>query len=288
LSNIDSLAWTFFRDTVNLQKSKVSAPSGKLSVLLYDSSLYTWRYASGNWDVQSPAVFIRSIWSGPYALGSLADVKPPDVRTSVNGRELNFLDYAAKGKPFNILLNDASGILPSSIKVSLNKMNVDSNTISSVKNISDLSNISLTAYPKKEYAIDSLSVYAEDLAGNGATTVFAYMPGEDLSIKFFECHPNPFSAKQDGHGNTLQTIRFAFELTDVANDVSIIIYTIGGRVVWKWEKTGGTIGYQEVEWNGKTSNGYRIANGTYYAKLIAINDSKKVIKSIRIAKLEGY
>jgi len=46
--------------------------------------------------------------------------------------------------------------------------------------------------------------------------------------------------------------------------------------------------YQEVEWNGKTSNGYRIANGTYYAKLIAINDSKKVIKSIRIAKLEGY
>jgi len=63
-------------------------------------------------------VFIRSIWSGPYALGSLADVKPPDVRTSVNGRELNFLDYAAKGKPFNILLNDASGILPSSIKVS--------------------------------------------------------------------------------------------------------------------------------------------------------------------------
>jgi hypothetical protein len=288
LSNIDSLAWTFFRDTVNLQKSKVSAPSGKLSVLLYDSSLYSWRYASGNWDVQSPAVTIRSIWPGPYALGSLADLKPPEVRTSVNGRELIFLDYAAKGKPFNILLNDASGILPSSIKVSLNKMNVDSNTISSVKNISDLSNISLTAYPKKEYGIDSLSVYAEDLAGNGATTVFAYMPGEDLSIKFFSCHPNPFSAKQDNHGNTLQTIRFAFMLTDVANDISITIYTIGGRVVWKWEKTGGTIGYQEVEWDGKTTGEIRIANGTYYAKLIAINDSKKVIKSIRIAKLEGY
>ena len=77
-------------------------------------------------------------------------------------------------------------------------------------------------------------------------------------------------------------------LTDVANDVSITIYTIGGRVVWKWEKTGGTIGYQEVEWDGKTTGEIRIANGTYYAKLIAVNDSKKVIKSIRIAKLEGY
>jgi flagellar hook assembly protein FlgD len=114
------------------------------------------------------------------------------------------------------------------------------------------------------------------------------MPGEDLTIKFFSCYPNPFSAKQDTHGATLQTIRFAFLLTDVARDVSIIIYTIGGRVVWKWEKTGGTIGYQEVEWDGKTTDGHRIANGSYYAKLIAVNDSKKVIKNIRIAKLEGY
>jgi len=40
--------------------------------------------------------------------------------------------------------------------------------------------------------------------------------------------------------------------------------------------------------DGKTTGEIRIANGTYYAKLIAINDSKKVIKSIRIAKLEGY
>jgi Peptidase family C25/FlgD Ig-like domain/CARDB len=288
LSNADSLAWTFFKDTVNLKKRNVSAPSGKMSVLLYDSSLYCWRYASGNRDPQAASGVIRSTWPGPYALGTLADMTPPQVRTSVNGRELIFLDYAAKGKPFNILLNDASGILPSSIKVSLNKLNIDSNSISSVKNISDLNNVSVTAYPKKEYAIDSLSVYAEDLAGNGATTVFAYMPGEDLSIKFFECHPNPFSAKQDGHGATLQTIRFAFELTDVASDVSITIYTIGGRIVWKWDKTGGTIGYQEVEWDGKTTSGYRIANGTYYAKLIAVNDSKKVIKNIRIAKLEGY
>ena len=288
LSNSDSLAWTFFRDTLGLLKNKAQAISGKMSVVLYDPSLFSWRYASGNWAPNLPAGSIHSIWQGPYALGMLADAAPPQIRTSVNGRELIFLDYAAKGKPFNIIVNDASGILPSSIKVSLNKKTIDSNIISSITTVKDLNNISLTAYPQKEYLIDSLSVYAEDLAGNGATKIFAYMPGEDLSIRFFSCHPNPFSAKQDGHGATLQTIRFAFLLTDVARDVSIIIYTIGGRVVWKWEKTGGTIGYQEVEWDGKTTNGYRIANGSYYAKLMAVNDSKKVIKNIRIAKLEGY
>lgn len=284
LSTTDTLVWVFFSDSGRSMKKTSAAPSGKLSALFYDSSLYSWRYAPGN----ASAGVVRSVLSGPFALGFLADQTPPQIRTTVNGRELVFLDYAAKGKPFNIILNDASGIAPSSIKVLLNKKSLDSGSLSSTSNPSDLSAISVTAYPKKEYRIDSMSVYAEDLAGNGSATVFAYMPGEDLTIKFFSCHPNPFSAKQDLRGNTQQIIRFAFLLSDVARDASITIYTIGGRAVWKWENASGTIGYQEVEWNGKTSSGYRIANGTYYAKLIAVNDSKKVVQSIRIAKLEGY
>jgi flagellar hook assembly protein FlgD len=114
------------------------------------------------------------------------------------------------------------------------------------------------------------------------------MPGEDLAIKSFSCHPNPFSAKQDNNGSTIQTIRFAFLLTDVAKEAKIVLYTIANRIVWTWQKTDGTIGYQEVPWNGKTSQGYRIANGTYYAKLTVKNDSKKATSIIRIAKLEGY
>ena len=225
---------------------------------------------------------------GPFALSILSDMAPPQIRTSVNGNDIVFLDYAAKGKPFNIMLSDASGVWPTSIKVQLNRIALKLNVISRPAGGNDLSNVTLTAYPPKQYAIDSLSVYAQDLAGNATTAVFAYMPGEDLDIKFFECHPNPFSAKQDIHNNTIQTIRFAFLLTDVASDVSIVIYTIASRLVWKWENTAGTIGYQEIEWNGKTSSGYRIANGTYYAKLIAKNSSKKVVKTILIAKLEGY
>ena len=87
---------------------------------------------------------------------------------------------------------------------------------------------------------------------------------------------------------TAQTIRFAFLLTDVAKDASIVIYTIANRVVWTWRRTDGVIGYQEVAWDGKTSQGNRIANGTYYAKLIVKNDSKKATSIIRIAKLEGF
>jgi len=288
LSNTDSLAWTFFRDTASLLGKKTAAAMGKMTVVMYDSSILSWRFASGNWTPQSSSGCMRSIGQGPFALSILSDMAPPQIRTSVNGNDIVFLDYAAKGKPFNIMLNDASGVWPASIKVQLNRIALDSNVISRPAGGNDLSNVTLTAYPPKQYAIDSLSVYAQDLAGNATTAVFAYMPGEDLDIKFFECHPNPFSAKQDIHNNTIQTIRFAFLLTDVASDVSIVIYTIASRLVWKWENTAGTIGYQEIEWNGKTSSGYRIANGTYYAKLIAKNSSKKVVKTILIAKLEGF
>jgi flagellar hook assembly protein FlgD len=74
----------------------------------------------------------------------------------------------------------------------------------------------------------------------------------------------------------------------VAKEARIVIYTIANRVVWTWQKTNGIIGYQEVPWDGKTSQGQRIANGTYYAKLSVKNDSKKATSIIRIAKLEGF
>jgi hypothetical protein len=231
---------------------------------------------------------MRTNAGGPFALSQLSDARPPQIRASVDGRDITFLDYAAKGKPFSLFFSDVSGILPSSVKVLLNNRALDTALVSRVTPQPDLREFSVTAYPKKEYAVDSLTVSAQDLAGNAASTVFAYMPGEDLAIKNFSCHPNPFTARQDNTGGTIQTVRFAFLLTDVAQQAKIVIYTIANRVVWSWQKTDGVIGYTEVPWDGKTSKGSRIANGTYYAKLTVANNSKKATSIIMIAKLEGF
>jgi hypothetical protein len=290
----DTLVWIYSRFTTDssegLKKGAAQNAStpGKLCVLRMDSLYGSWRYISSQGDSAKKSCRMRSVLTGPFALALLNDNKPPQIRVSVNGRELTFLDYAAQGKPFNLFFSDASGIVPSSVQVFLNKKTIDTSLISQIPVQSDLSQVSITAYPKKEYAIDSLSVFAEDFAGNAATADFAYMPGEDLKIKHFSCHPNPFTAKQDNNGNTIQQVRFAFALTDLAQSASIVIYTIASRIVWTWEKTDGVIGYQEVPWNGKTSQGYRIANGTYYAKLRVESGPKKISSVIRIAKLEGY
>jgi hypothetical protein len=291
LAQGDSLVWIFRRsaaDSASLSKEAALSSQAKLCICLYDPAILAWRYVVSNADTGKTTCIMHSRDNGPFALSRLSDTRPPQIRSSVDGREVMFLDYAAKGRPFNLFLSDASGVIPSSVKVVLNKRTLDSGLVSKTALQSDLREFSMTAYPKKEYAVDSLSVSAQDLAGNNATTVFAYMPGEDLAIKTFSCHPNPFTAKQDNNGATVQTIRFAFLLTDVAKEARIVIYTIANRVVWTWQKTNGIIGYQEVPWDGKTSQGQRIANGTYYAKLSVKNDSKKATSIIRIAKLEGF
>jgi flagellar hook assembly protein FlgD len=82
-------------------------------------------------------------------------------------------------------------------------------------------------------------------------------------------------------------VRFAFLLTDAASSVSLSIYTVSGKKI-KTFSLSDLIGYHQIAWDGRDYEGYRIANGTYYAKLIAKNDRKKVKQIIRIAKLEGF
>jgi hypothetical protein len=147
--------------------------------------------------------------------------------------------------------------------------------------------MTVTAYPQPERSIDSLTVTAVDLAGNETVQHFAYMPGENLDIKFLSCHPNPFSLRARGVNGPPQQVRFAFLLTDNAADARLAVYTVTGKRIWSQRLTN-VIGYQEVAWDGRDGEGYRIANGTYYAKLTAKSGKKSVKKTIRIAKLEGY
>lgn len=280
----DSLLWTFV-PTAAATKQRRGAPP-RAAAVTTDTVVQRWRHAAEGEEVGGRIV-LRTVARCPLALARITDAKPPDIRVSVHGRELRFLDYAAKNKPFSIFMADPSGILPSAVEVSLNSVLLDTSRLSAVPLEGDLTSVTLTAYPAKQLRVDSLTVRATDFAGNSAENTFAYWPGEDLRIKFLSCHPNPFSAKQNADGESIQRIRFAFLLTDIASKVRLSIHTIGGRKIKAWTFLD-LIGYQEIEWDGKTEQGFRIANGTYYAKLTARNDRKATEKIIRIAKLEGY
>jgi hypothetical protein len=287
----DTLAWLYTVSPSDipsglLKAAQISADSSFASVFSFDSSAERWCAQGGQW-VHYPDTFeLVTLSKGPHALGAFVDQSPPVIQVFVAGREILFLDYAARGKPFSVFITDSSGVLKNSVRLLLNGQELGDEFHSEVRSEEDGATATLTAYPPPQKDVDSLTVIAKDLAGNEARKVFAYMPGEELSIRFFSCHPNPFSAKRIAE-NSYRIVRFAYLLTDLAKEVKISIYTIAGRKIWTWDGVD-LIGYQEVPWNGLTHDGYRIANGTYYAKLVAKNEVKTVKKIIRIAKLEGY
>ncbi len=254
------------------------------SVMQFDSVANVWRYA-GSPAENSDAIEFKSAGSGPYSLAFLNDNTPPQIRLTVAGRELNFLDYVAKDRPFNVIISDPSGINSSSVELWLNNEELSEGSHSALNAAETPEHLNVTVYPTSQRSIDSLTVVAADLAGNVNEVTFAYMPGEDLKIKFFACHPNPFTAQTYPDG-TSQQIRFAFLLTDLS-DVELTLYTASGRNINNWRYSD-LIGYQEIEWNGRDRNGYRLANGTYFAKLTAKSRRATVQKIIPLAKLEGY
>ena len=276
----DTLVWTF--TTVN------DTGPGTMHAAFFDTRLDAWRYETPPLPVGTPSVLrIATHLRGPFTPAMFEDKIEPRIRATVHGREMRFLDYAARNKPFHLHLTDPSGIIPSSIQVLLNSVSLDTATLSDVTSADGYRTVSLTAYPAPQRSVDSLTIQARDFAGNLARRTFAYMPGEELSIAFLSCHPNPFAATQSPDGLTLHPPRFAFMLTDVADEVTLTVYTVSGRVVRNWRFID-MIGYREVEWDGRTNGGNRIANGTYFVKMTARNERRRVEKRIRIAKLEGY
>ncbi|MFW5785380.1 MAG: C25 family cysteine peptidase [Chitinispirillaceae bacterium] len=277
LQSEDSLAWVF--GPVELTEESRAA------VMTQNGKSEDWTYAGPAKRTEGRIVF-HSVQTGPFALADISDIKGPEIQLSVAAREVKFLDYIAKDRPFNVLISDPSGIRTESIRIFLNNKELATDKHSSVTHQDNPDNLNITLYPPSEKAVDSLTVTAEDLGGNSTTKEFAYKPGEDLSIRFLSCHPNPFSAKPGPDGGTVQKIRFAFLLTDMA-DAELILHTSSGRRIRNW-RFSNMIGYQEIEWDGRDRNGRRLANGTYYLKLIAGNDKTRVKKIIKIAKLEGY
>lgn len=260
----------------------------KSSIFSYNDEIQQWRLEGLDIDSSKDIIKIVTQSSNKLAPVIFSDNTGPQIRAYVNGKEVIYVDYVAKGMPFNILIIDSSGIDPSSITLSVNNTELSNDAISDISNNNDASSVTLTVYPPEIHAVDTLTVQVSDLAGNKSIRDFIYRPGKTLDIKFFSCHPNPFAARKG------DKIRFAYLLTDVATNIEMTIYTISGRKVWKWKNSRQLTGYQEIVWDGTTMNnringkGYRLANGTYYAKLVAKNSKRKVKKIIRIAKLEGY
>ena len=108
-----------------------------------------------------------------------------------------------------------------------------------------------------------------------AETNFYSQEAGDIVIKDMLFYPNPYDYSE--------TAKFTFVISETA-DVDIKIYTITGKKIKELSYVGCSSGYNEILWNGKDSDGDKIANGNYFYKLRAKSKLSKQ-KAEKIGKL---
>jgi hypothetical protein len=94
---------------------------------------------------------------------------------------------------------------------------------------------------------------ATDMSGHTAVFV-VYIAGQDpIAFDYVINHPNPF----------YDTTKIIYSLNQSGAEVSIDIYTVGGRLIRTIEDAPGDLNYNEVEWDAVDEDGDTVANGLY-------------------------
>jgi len=241
---------------------------------------------------------------GTYRLFRFEDSDPPNVLVSVNGNDLNENGIVPLNGNFTLVVQDDNGVSRriETISVSLDGVALSTSELSIPDTLSDgnqlVLNFKKTFSPGKHF----ISYSFQDASGNSIKIEDLEFTASNTSdFIFYGGFPNPFK------GYTI----FTFLFKSPAKRVQLKVYTVSGQLINKFDNTSAvysisfspdqnytalgiknvessesTSGYREIFWNGTDSDGYPVANGVYFIKvIITFEDGKtveKVFKSVRL------
>jgi len=111
-----------------------------------------------------------------------------------------------------------------------------------------------------------LEVVARDATGNSLYSRVDFRVLSELKLLRVLNYPNPFASETS----------FTYILTQPADQVSIKIYTLAGRLIRKLEGLPGFAGFNHFLWDGRDQDGDPLANGVYLYKVIAKSGDQQV------------
>ncbi len=135
----------------------------------------------------------------------------------------------------------------------------------------------------------NLKIVCTDLNGNIMTREVQFIVNDKFAIRNIGNYPNPVLGQAQDPKNDGRT-RFTYVLTDAADEVYIKVYTISGRLVKTFRDLPTGVGYHEYPrslyaWDCKDEQGFPLANGTYFYRVVARRGNKKIEKTMKMAIL---
>ena len=115
-------------------------------------------------------------------------------------------------------------------------------------------------------------------AVGGATGIHTFRASTELHVQNVVAFPNPFD-------DQLGTV-FSFNLASVGPaDVLVRVFTTSGRLVYQRVEKGLSPGYHQIRWDGRDSEGQKLANGMYLYRMLVTNGDEKVEHQASLVKL---
>jgi hypothetical protein len=200
---------------------------------------------------------------------------------TVSGRVLRPGDHLQIDETIQIRLSDPLGINLTSEpghEIKIKEVEFDREIDVTDQFIYDLNSISTGTIP---VTVDDTAEKLHFLVnawdnGNNVSEyeIKLYLIGtEKLKLYNVMNFPNPFES----------STQFSFELT-LASDVTVTVYTLGGRTIYRSDPIFFPVGFHSISWDGRDSFGDNIANGVYLYKIKAISSDDSAISIGRVAK----
>ena len=221
---------------------------------------------------------------GTLTLMQSNDTIPPDLQLTI-GKQ-NFIDGdPVSSEPFiQATLTDDNGIdyITRPVHLEISRDNQQFTSISETEyqfnNVSGSNQVSLNYQsPQLEPGTYRIRLSASDLEGNTSDEEMEFRVHKILQLLKAMNHPNPF-----GDETTI-----TFELTGAADEMTVKIYSLSGRLVREFSEGMAWAGFTMIPWDGRDRDGDEVANGVYYCKIrVKMAGEKDLTEYIKMMKLK--
>ena len=223
--------------------------------------------------------------SGGFIFPQTNEISAPVISSlQLNGQTLVGGDFCSSTPLITALLNEPdSGVATWNISLlDSSSTVVQSHTVSGNSVTGSAIVVSWNVTSALANGRYTAKVSARDVAGNVGTLTSAQFTVGSFDLTKVMNSPNPFNPNKN-------STFIEYQLSKSAR-ILIYIYSISGERLWtkiiEAGSTGGTIGYNSVEWNGRNDFGEIVANGAYVAYVFAEIEGQKKIGKVKMLVLK--
>lgn len=216
---------------------------------------------------------------GRFAALRFLDQQGPTISFNVGGMRFTEGSLLPRRPEIYVTASDLNGVdrSPEGFFLILDGDTVPDADISWADTLQWGGQVSAQIIPDLEAGDHTLYAFATDNAGNTSEQQIDFEVRGTFGIEWAINYPNPFR-----HETTI-----SYVLTDVATDfVEVKIYTVAGRLIRRLhDQAADAANYRSVNWDGCDERGEEVANGVYFARIIAKQRDKEVEETVKLAKV---